>query len=104
MSSTNPHKPAISYHHNYRHSCYKLPESAALLLTNYLQQQTRKLQLYTLGVTQQTSSLCASYIWSQYLTIETHYISDTVCQFVSEVEDYSLLSVWLLSQSLVILG
>jgi len=30
MSYTNPHKPAISLHHNYRH---KLPESAALLLT-----------------------------------------------------------------------
>ena len=66
-----------------------------------LQQQTLKLQLYTLGVTQQTSSPCARYIWSQYLTIETHYQTLCVSLSVSEVEDNSLCGYC--HQSLVIL-
>ena len=40
------------------------------------------------GVVQQTSSLCVRYIWSQYLTTETHYQTLCVSLSVSEVEDY----------------
>ena len=41
-------------------------------------------------VLQQTSSLCIRYIWSWYLTSETHYQTLCLSLLVSEVEDNSL--------------
>ena len=35
-------------------------------------------------------SICVRYIWSQYLTTETHYQILCVSLLASEVEDYSL--------------